>query len=479
MKTNKRIFLFAIAVIGVMVLLGGLPMLAVSGIAYAAAGLFTIAGKSSKELKERRADVLTLVDTLNQKLADETEARDFNEEEQREWDGYQKELRKLNKAIEDAETLEESQKRAAGNRYSRRQQEREKKDVANYSFTRSVSSLMNKQPLDGFEAEMHQEGQKEARDESVQLHGGGIVIPRMILDPNPEKRDMVAGTATAGGNAIATDLGDFINYLYNSLVLTQLGADFMTGLVGNISFPTETAVASATWEGENDENAESAPTVGKLTMTPKRLGTFTNVSNQLLQQTSPSIEARIRRQLVTAIQLGIEAAAINGSGTGAIPTGILNTSGIGSVAGGTDGSAISWNDMIDLESAVAVANADIGKLGYLMNAATRGKLKKTRIESGAPEMVWPVGAKEVNGYNVGVTNAVPADLTKGSGTDLSAVLFGNFEDLMVGMWGGIEILPDPFTKGTQGLIRLIVNSFADIGIGHAASFAAKKDAITS
>ena len=444
------------------------------------AGIMGINAITSKVLIEQRQAHEDRMLEIHNKAKEEN--RVFNEEEKTEYDEEKRKRNELDPKIKELQEREQLEEESARRAIGAMQKKKENEEIRKYSFMKALRSVVSGENLEGFEREMDQEARKQALQDGIALEGKGIVIPPMILDPNSEKRanELVVGTATLGGNAVATELHDFIGALQNALVFTQLGADFMTGLKGNVQFPIETAVAAATWEGEIDANAQSAPTIGKVSMTPKRLGTYVDIATQLTLQTSPSVEARIRRQMINAIKLGIEQAAINGSGSVPIPEGILSKSGIGSVVGGTNGLIPTWANIVALESKVAIANADVGTLGYLVNAATRGILKSTPKVSGAAGMIWENGATPLNGYKAAVTNAVPSTLTKGTAESIcSALIFGNWADLMIGSWSGIEILADPYTKATNGMVRLVVNSFNDIQVGNEKSFAAMKDALTA
>ena len=178
--------------------------------------------------------------------------------------------------------------------------------------------------------------------------------------------------------------------------------------------------------------------------------------------------------------------AINGSGSSNQPTGLLNISGIGSVAGGTNGLAPTYEHMVDLESAVANANADSGSLAYLTNTKVRGKLRKTQeFASTNGKAVWTSmpgqrGVGDVLGYEAMVTNSVPSTLDKGTSTGVcSAIIFGNWADFVIGMWGGLDILLDPYTGATAGTRRVVAMQDVDFNARHAASFAAMKDALTA
>jgi hypothetical protein len=151
------------------------------------------------------------------------------------------------------------------------------------------------------------------------------------------------------------------------------------------------------------------------------------------------------------------------------------------VVGGTNGLAPTWQNMIDLETAIATANADVNSMAYLTNAKVRGKLKSTQKFSstnGAP--VWDGGNTPINGYRAAVTNAVPSNLTKGSSTSVaSAILFGNFADLVIGMWGSLDLMVDPYTGSTAGTVRVVTLQDVDVAIRNVESFATMVDALTT
>lgn len=232
----------------------------------------------------------------------------------------------------------------------------------------------------------------------------------------------------------------------------------MEGLIGDVKFSKETNAPSFVWEGETDAGSESTPTFGNITLSPNRGGTYIDVSNQALKQTAPSIERRLRNQLINAVARGIENAAINGDATG--PDGIMD------VATAVTGSA-SYGLVVDLEAAVAADNADMGSLAYLTNAKGRGLLKQTAKDSGSGLFVW--SGNEVNGYRAAVSNLVPE--TSDGAPETSPLIFGNFADLMIGMFGGIEVLVDPYTQAVSGMTRMVLNVYADVGILHDESFA--------
>lgn len=300
-------------------------------------------------------------------------------------------------------------------------------------------------------------------------------------------RDLLVGTASAGGNTVATELlgSSFIDLLRNSMVLDRLGITWLRDLNGNIAIPSATGSATSYWVAENGAPTESQQTFGQVTLTPKTVGAFTDYSRRLLLQSSLDVEAFVRADLAAILGQAIQLAAINGSGASNEPLGLLNTSGIGSVAGGTNGGAPTYDHMVDLEAAVAIANADVGTMAYLTNAKVRGKLRKTQeFATTNGKAVWTSGSErgvgEVLGYDAVVTNAVPSNLTKGTASGIcSAIAYGNWADLMIGMWGGLDIMLDPYTGATSGTKRVIALQDVDVAVRRVASFAAMKDALTS
>ncbi|MEJ2790098.1 MULTISPECIES: phage major capsid protein [unclassified Pseudoxanthomonas] len=351
------------------------------------------------------------------------------------------------------------------------------KDKRQYSLVRALHFLAN--PNDaaarnaaGFEIECSLAAAQKSGKASR-----GLIVPFDVL-----ARDLTVGTATAGGHTVSTNLlsGSFIDMLRNAQVIAGMGAQYLTGLQGNIAIPRQTGGATYYWVAESGGVTESQQAFDQVTMSPKTIGAMTDISRKLLLQSSIDVEAFTQRDLATTLALGIQQAAINGSGASNQPLGILGTVGIGNVAGGTNGLAPTWDHIVDLETAVAVANADVGTLGYLTNAKVRGKLKKTFVDGpGAGERVWQQGDAPLNGYRAGVTNAVPSNLDKGTSADVcSAIVFGNWADLIIGMWGGLDLLVDPYTGGAAGTVRVIVHQDVDVAVRHAESFAAMLDALT-
>jgi HK97 family phage major capsid protein len=304
------------------------------------------------------------------------------------------------------------------------------------------------------------------------------------------------GTASQGGNLVATNLlaGSFIDVLRNSALIMQMGPTVLGGLVGNVSIPRATAQTTSYWVTEGTAITENESIAfDQVTLSPKQIGARSQYSRLALQQTTPDIEMIVRNDLAKVMALGIDLAAINGSGSSGQPKGILNQTGIGSVAMGTNGAAFTdgatgsvsgLDQLINLESKLDIANALNGNLYYLTNAKVVNALK--RLKNAYGEYLWTAAdgvtvqgtPGGVNGYPVMRSNQVPSSLTKGSGTGLSALLYGDFSQLIIGMWGALEVLPNVYGSGyTAGAVDIRAMQTCDIAVRHAESFAAITDII--
>ena len=352
---------------------------------------------------------------------------------------------------------------------------------------RNMDNVLEKN--DGIEAEMLQEGEREARSAQItEFDPNGFMVPKMCAykshNPNSEMeaRDLSVGTTTAGGFLVETKNGGLIGFLDPNTPLIALGARILTGLQGNLTFPRQTARATGYPVAEAAAITESQQTLAQLSLSPKRQGAYTEFSLQLLRQGSPDVEQWLRDDLRTVLSVLQEQYAIQGTGSSSQPTGITATSGIGSVAGGTNGLIPTWGNIVGLETEVAVDNALRGKLGYLTTPQVVGVLKQVKRDVAGNGFIMEgnndMGMGMVNGYKAASSTLVPSTLTKGSASGIChAIIFGNFEELILAYWGGVEIVLDPYSLATTGSYRITANAFMDVGVRRAQSFAAMLDAL--
>ena len=335
------------------------------------------------------------------------------------------------------------------------------RDVRQFSLFRAVRALLpNASQADrdaaAFEFECSREAEKRYGKEAQ-----GILIPQDVLDRgfNAGGAANTPTGATSGQNLVATDLlaGSFIEMLRNRTVLLQL-AQTMGGLVGNVEIPRQTAGATAYWIGEGSDATEGTPTIDQIGLTPKTVAAYTDVTRRLLMQSTPDAEGIVRRDLVAAIGQALDYAGFYGTGNSNQPRGLINYTGIN--AEGFAGEHPTYAEIVNMESKIAADNADVDSMVYVMNAVARGKLKTTQkfaSTNGAP--VWEPG-NTVNGYKTAVTN----QLTDGD------YFFGNWADMIVGMWGGLDLTVDPYSLSKSGGTRIVVFQDVDFVLRRLESF---------
>ena len=358
------------------------------------------------------------------------------------------------------------------------------KEVRSFSFVRAIKALSNPQDRRAQEDAAFEFEVSEAAAKKEGRTSRGLLIPVDVLYG---KRDLTTSTASGtakAGNLVATDLlaASFIDVLRNKMVLNTLGAQFLTGLNGNVAIPRKTSASSAYWVAENSAPTEStnAPAFDQVTMSPKTLGAYVDISRRLMLQSSLDIENLVRNDLATSIAVAMDGAAVAGSGSNK-PTGVLNTSGIGSVTLGTNGAAPTWAMVVNLVKEVETDNALTGSAAFLTNGQVKAKLSTTSRQSSGVEGNFILGPDMANlyGFPIYVSQQVPSNLTKGSGSSLSAMLFGVWSDLLIGQWSGIDILVDQYSGSNAGTVRVVAFHDCDFAVRHPESFAECNEIVTT
>jgi HK97 family phage major capsid protein len=234
------------------------------------------------------------------------------------------------------------------------------KEKEQYSITNAVCDLMEGKTENSFEREVSRELDKKL---GASRHKNSIRVPLDMQMYNPHVRAMSQGTNSAGGYLVQTDLlsESMIDVLRNKMVVSQLGATVLTGLVDSIAIPRVTAATSGSWIAENSAASEGSVTLDQVTLSPKTASVHTVLSRKLRQMVrNPSIDAFVFNEIAKTANVTIDAAAFNGTGASNQPTGIRNQSGINTVDSGTNGGAPSWEFIVDMESEVANDNAYFG-----------------------------------------------------------------------------------------------------------------------
>jgi len=432
-----------------------------------------------KALKEERGRLLGELSTLQSTI--EREARSMADTENNRLSEIEARLGAIKAEVETLEKLQNLAAQAAGHSASR-SEEKEKSNMAkDYSFKRAMEMAITGR-REGIEGEFSAMGGEEFQRSGVSVSAHSIKIPSEVF-----KRDMTAtggSSGSEGGVNIQTSVGSIIDILLPKTVLAGLGVQQLSGLVGNLDLPTASTLPSAGWNTENGSATEKSPAFSKITLSPKRLAAYIQVSNQLMLQSSNSIDGYVRNWLLNAMAQSLETAAIKGGGSNE-PTGIIANANVnvtfagGATSNGTNanGAAPVWADVVNLMKAVENANGN--GVAYLTNPTVKAKLQTTARQSSGVEgnFIWPSGGTDLNGYNVQTTTLVPSNLSKGSSSTLSALIFGDFSRMCVGSWGGMELTVDPYSGATAGLTNVVLNAYLDTALLNPAAFAVCKDIV--
>lgn len=425
---------------------------------------------NSKELRLKLDALIKELETIANKKADE-----LTDEDRNMWVAkraeYEDLLNKLRVELDREEFVKSQAGAGAGISV------KDQADLQRFSFRKLILAGLGQSKLDGIELEMHQEAVKEATAENRIIRGLGV--PYLLLSNMVMKRASTGQnvtTAAEGGYLVQEEPLLYYAALRDKLLLPGMGAKFLTGLIGDLPL-IEGGSFTASWLAEADESTATKATFDEFLMQPKRLQATGALSLQLLKQTSIDVERMIEDNIIAAHALGLQTAAINGSGSAPEPRGILNKTGIGTVVGGANGAVPTFKNMVDLETEIAIDNAEGSSMAYLTNAKVRGILKQTEKTATNGLYIWDLNG--VNGYPAFVTNAVPSNLSKGNQASvLSAAIFGDWSKLHIGQWGNIDIIVDPYSLKKKAEVEVTVISYGDIGILQPEAFAAMKDIIT-
>ncbi len=349
------------------------------------------------------------------------------------------------------------------------------RESRNFSIVRALqASVSGNWSNAGLEREVQQELSRANGRESQ-----GIFVP----DNGWATRDYTKGSSTQGQKLVGVDhLADrFIDVLRARLVTAEMGATFLPGLVSDVSIPRRTAGGTAYFVAEGSNVTESTGTFDSISMSPKVMGAFSQFSYLMQLQATPEIEELIRQDFVALLAQKLDQVAINGGGSNE-PSGILQTSGIGSVVIGSNGGAITLDKMLDLKQTVAVDNADIPTAGFLTNTKVENALSKLK-DGNSAYLLNPygteIGQQQFAGRQLMISNNVPSNLTKGSSSGVcSAAIYGNFSDLLIGLFGTLELLVDPYTQFQSGGVGIRALQGVDVQVRHPESFGAILDITT-
>jgi HK97 family phage major capsid protein len=421
-----------------------------------------------RELLARRAALTTEMRSIHDAHPDGT----LPSEVETRWSALRGESDALQGAIDRQALLDDAERRQSGQPLNGGGHDANfDREVRQFSVVRALAGAAN---LPGVDAGREREISAEVARRSGRSFQG-VAVPLAALAP--ERRVFTTGNPSGGpgSNIIATDLlaGQTIDHLRNKLVVRQLGATVLSGLTGNVAIPRIKVDATAAWVAENSAISATDPQTDQVSLNPKHVGSIVEFSRNLLLQSSPDVEQLVRGDLTAIIAQALDAAAIAGLGSSNQPTGILHTSSIGAptiTADVGNGGALAYDDVVALMAAVANANAEMGALAFVTNTKVRAALMKLKDSQNRPLGMDVV----LQGQPAAFTNTVPSNLTKGSGSNLSAMIWGNWNDLLVGLWSEADLLVNPFesTAYSKGNVQVRCMTTMDVAVRHPESFAA-------
>lgn len=415
-----------------------------------------------RELRRRHERARAEMRAILEKAGD----NDLSDEQRSEFDRLKAEIESIEAQISRQEFVDEAERRANGERISGTGDDRLDIELRNFSILRGIAAH-----VPGVAGNIDAGREIEIQAELSRRYGiksKGVLVPTQVF----EKRVLTSSTPVGGpgSNLIATDhLGaQFIDTLRARMVTATRGARILTGLSGNVAIPKRTASSNAQWVAENAPITASDPEFGQVDMAPKHVGAITELSRNMLLQTSPDAEQLVRDDFAIVLAEAIDRAAINGGGLNE-PDGILQTAGIGSVSMATP----TWEKVLEFIETLEIANAMGG--GWATHPSVVKALRSTNKVAAEPDHGFIMdGPSDLAGYPLTGSTLVPSTL--GGGSD-KALIFGDWSDLVIGSWGVFEVLINPFESNSyaRGNVQVRAMMTTDVAVRRPQSFAAATD----
>ena len=360
------------------------------------------------------------------------------------------ELRTLDGKIDRAKKIEAAERVETGRVLTVGNDEQLSRDLRGFSIGKMIAHLAGMNVDAGREIEMQAELAKRAGAPAK-----GFYVPTEVFEQRAVQLTTNSGAIVA--NDYRPEL--FVSALTATAALTQLGATTLTGLSGNVEIPRETGSPNVAWVGENEAIPTDNATFDSVGLTPHHVGSITEISRNMIMQSSPNVEQLLRSMMARDIALEIDRAGLNGSGTGAEPLGVLNDPGIQTAA---------WNTDLFTTTADMIAKADLANVagtGFLGTNGIKSDAMKERDTTGRPIPL----SDTFHGERALFTNQAPSTL--GDGND-HGLVYGNWSDLLIGIWSQLDILVNPYAETAYSKGNLLIRAMAtvDFGVRRPASF---------
>lgn len=416
-----------------------------------------------RDLNERRAVIVTEMRALTDKPSGQ--GGDLSAEQSTKFDGLKSELEGIEKSIGRQRLIDEAERRMKGETIAGTGDNKLDDALRDFSLRRAICSQvpdLAHQVDCGRERELSAEVAKRA-GRSFQ----GVCVPMAVL--NVERRTVTGGGGSpdAGGiNLISTDLraDQFIDALRARMVVRRLGARVLSGITGNLDIPKQASAAGTSWVAEDSAISDQDPAYTKIAFTPKHCAAMSEFSRNMLLQSSPDIEQLMRMDFAKGLANALDVAAINGAGSND-PTGILNTSGLSTVAG-----PVTWAAILSMIETVEEANTE--GTGWTTTPGMKRLLRSTPKVSSTDSVMVMQEKDNLAGYPLLATSNVPSTL--GSPAESDALLYGDWTDLLIAVWSELDLLINPFESAAfaRGNIKVRGMMTVDLAPRHIESFVA-------
>jgi HK97 family phage major capsid protein len=370
----------------------------------------------------------------------ESESReDLTDTEKAAFDSLKGEIRSLDQQIERAETVAELERRADADPVTEVPFTQLEQRVSVLSALRHLMDP-NRFPLEGAEREYSQEMSRRSGQQPQ-----GVYVPFSALE---SRAAMVTTTAPEIVPTIhRADL--YIDAFRRALISQRLGVRILTGLIGNLSIPKRGNGTTAGWVAENVALPETGMDFDSMTMTPRHVGAWTELSRQLIMQSSPDVETLVREDLARAVAEKVDAALINGGATAVEPTGILRAS--GTLQGPM------WAEVLAVTGLLEDNNVP-GEWRWLFSPKSARKLRGTVKNSANLEYLFQDG-------NVGELPALSSSFVPDVDSTHGVTIVGDFSQVMIGIWGALDLSTNPWAEGPYKKGNVLVRAISSLDIG--------------
>ena len=359
-------------------------------------------------------------------------------------------VEELTRELKDAQLSEAARKAQANQRVL---SPKEKEELRRFSISKFLRQAQSGK-FDGIEEDIAKEGAEEFKRGGLNAVENAVYLPSTFL-----RYYYTNASESAYGQAFIEQTGlTYIGKLRNATLGSKLGVRYLNDLKGNIAFVT--GGADAAWVAEEGTASKQKPAYSKVVMSPKRLQVLQGVTYDLMHQSSKALDDLILDDMVKAHAVALDAAIFTGSGSSGQPTGVLSASNVNSITiDASNGGPLTYNLLVQMETEVGIDNGLLDDtLAYVSNAKVQGKLKTIPQIQGYPYYLMNDG--KVNGYPFYMSNAIPSNL--GAGTAFSAAIFGNWSEVIVGSWGGLQIIVDPYTAKAEGVLEISAAAYHDV-----------------